>query len=274
MVLAEVYRATIKVIEWLGMKVLFENTRRYTARDIISRNDERAWPRHFHPHIELFVIRKGHYRIEINGSTYDVGDGTVVFFDHYDLHSLEELGSRVDDCIIRISNGDDAEFNKARQNRKVKNPVICNAKLANIILNVADLIDINRDNAYAVSSSIKYILSLIYKHFRFIDSIKGTESEAEYARRIMLYISDHYREKITTSSIAQEMGYSREHISRIFHTYFQGSIQAYVNNKRIEYIEERHRETGKNRTKFVLEAGFGSFSAYYRFLKAKDNTKK
>lgn len=252
------------------MEVLFEKTREYTAEYIISRDDERAWPTHFHPHIELFIIRKGNYRVEINGRTYDVGDGTVVFFDHYDLHSLKELGPRADDCIIRISNGDDAEFNKARRNRKVENPVICDAKLTNIILNVVDLIDIRHDNAFVVSSSIKYILSLIYKHFNFIDFIKGTESEAEYARRIMLYIYDHYREKVTTSSIAEEMGYSREHISRIFHTYFQGNIQEYVNNKRVEYIEERHRETGQNRARFILEAGFGSSSAYYRFLKKKD----
>lgn len=256
------------------MKVIFENTKEYQSRDIVSRNDERAWPTHFHPHIELFIVRKGNYRIEINGSTYEVGDGTVVFFDHYDLHSLEELGPREDDCILRISNGDEAEFDKARMHRKVENPVICNAALANIILNVVDLINIKRDNAFVISTSIKYILSLIYKHFRFTDSTTGTESEAEYARRIMLYISNHYREKITTTSIAKEMGYSREHISRIFHTYFQGSIQTYVNNKRVEYIEEKHRETGKNRTKFVLEAGFGSFSAYYRFLKTKDKNKK
>lgn len=255
------------------MKALFENPEQCKAQEVISRDDERAWPTHFHSHIELFIVKSGKYLIGINGKTYDIGDGTLVIFDHYDLHSFEELAPRIDDCVVRIPYDDCAEFDKVRMNKRISNPVIRDAKLVDLVLNIVDSVNVKKDNNYFVAASIKYILALIYKHLEFTDSTIGTENEAEYARRIMLYISDHFREKITTSSIAQEMGYSREHISRIFHNYFRESIQTHVNNKRVEYIEERHRETGRNRTDFILEAGFGCCSSYYRFIKTQENKK-
>lgn len=228
------------------MKVLFENIDQYRIQNIISRNDERSWPLHFHSHIEIFVVRKGNYLININGKNYNVGDGSLIIFDHYDLHSLEELSKRIDDCIIRIPNGSSSKFDKARMKLRIENPIICDRGLVDNVLNVVDSMNLDLDDPFIISTSIEYILMLIYRRLQFTEVVKGAESEAEYARRIMLYISDHYREKITTATIAKDMGYSREHISRIFHSYFKDNIQTYVNNKRIEYIEERHRETGKN----------------------------
>lgn len=256
------------------MKALFENTERNEALNVISRTGERAWPTHFHSHIELFIVKKGNYRIGLNGKTYDIKDGTVVIFDHYDLHFYEELAQRLDDCVVRIPSDNSAEFDKARMNKRIGNPVICDRDLVDSILTIVDSLDTRRDPLFVVLASLKYILALIYKHLQFTDSTIGTESEAEYARRIMLYISNHYRERITTSSIAEEMGYSREHISRIFHSYFQDNIQTYINSKRVDYIEEKHRETGRNRTEFILEAGFGCLSSYYRFIKTRESKKE
>lgn len=83
---------------------------------------------------------------------------------------------------------------------------------------------------------------------------------------MLIYISEHFREDITANSLASQIGYSREYVSRMFNKYMKESIPSYINKTRIRYIEEQKKISDKSLTQIVMDAGFNHTSSYYRFI--------
>ena len=95
--------------------------------------------------------------------------------------------------------------------------------------------------------------------------------EAQLVRSMLTYIQDNFKREITRADIARTLGYSPEHVSRIFHKYLGRSLKDYINSLRIEYIDyERSLEGAPTLTELIYKAGFGSEQTYYR-AKKKEN---
>ena len=81
-------------------------------------------------------------------------------------------------------------------------------------------------------------------------------------------------EDVRRKKIAAALGYTEEHISRVFNRYIGSSISAYLNRVRIEYIERLRRDGDKRPTiELIYESGFKSQQTYYR-VKQKEKEKK
>lgn len=253
------------------MDAFFEN---YDAKLKVSvfRNVEHSWPTHFHSNLELFIVRQGKYEVTKNGESYIVGNDSVFLFDNYDLHSYSKLDNTSDDCVIMIPADVSKAFDAARNGKRIKTTVIRDQKLTDTILDAIDemnLIPVGSgvaDDKYYVDSVVNYVLCLLYKRLEYAEPVVNSQTESDYIRRMLIYISEHFRDDITATSLSSQMGYSREYVSRLFNKYMNESIPSYINKMRAQYVKNQTEASEKSLTEIILDAGFKHTSSYYRFI--------
>ena len=242
----------------------YYETNRDKAGDIhVSRSRNHTYPSHFHMSAELFAVRHGHYSLTINGTAYEMTDGCVAFIDCYDIHSYERLEEGGDDCVAVIPYTLTQRFNEKREGRRIITPVIEDASLCERLLTLADGFLIGKGDDGVKAATAELMLALMLGELSLGE--ERERGEGQLIRRILCYIQEKFRGELTRTDISRALGYSPEHISRIFHKYLGRSLNDYVNSLRLEYIDyQRRREGAPSLTALVYEAGFGSEQTYYR----------
>ena len=81
-------------------------------------------------------------------------------------------------------------------------------------------------------------------------------------RKIIEYIDTNYDEEITLTSLSEYFGYSKYYFSAFFNKNFGCNLNSYLNNVRINKIENEHGSKTEN----ILNCGFKTLSTYYRAL--------
>lgn len=253
------------------MDAFFENIDK-DLQVSVFRNVEHTWPTHFHANLEIFIVRHGKYEVTRNSESFEMHDGSIAIFDNYDLHSYVNKDGTSDDCVIMIPADVSKAFDAARNGKRIKTTVIRDQKLTDTILDAIDemnLIPVGNgvaDDKYYVDSVVNYVLCLLYKRLEYAEPVVNSQTESDYIRRMLIYISEHFRGDITATSLASQMGYSREYVSRLFNKYMKESIPSYINKTRAQYVEEQKEISDKSLTEIILDAGFKHTSSYYRFI--------
>ena len=90
----------------------------------------------------------------------------------------------------------------------------------------------------------------------------GTENEL--INKILSYVENNFKEDITLKTLSKYFGYAEGHLSRVFHRYVKISFPRYVNQRRIDYIQQKQQSENKALSQLIFESGFKSFQTYYR----------
>lgn len=257
------------------MKAFFEQTTQKIGERLNSvqfcANRNYPYPAHFHSNLEMLCVKKGPYPVAINGETYIIDSGEIVIFDQYDIHEyLDKPTEFNEDRTLVIPQQYLISFNAKRKNKKIVSPVIKSKEACDKVIMIIDTFiapDLNDEQI--VAPAINLILSVILKELRFSDEIMY---DANLLKNILSVIYNNYRDDISLFSISKQLGYSPEHISRVFHKHSKLSIRDYVNQLRIEYIQEQQQLSGKSETELIFDAGFKNPSTYYR-QRAKHSSK-
>ena len=244
------------------MDTFFENTPKLS----MYRRVEHSWPTHFHTNIEIFIVKKGSYEVSRNGEYFTLTENQIAFFDHYDLHSYHNKGAIGDDCVVIIPSDFSAEFDANRKGTASETLITDPVLVDKVLAVIDDLIPYKHDKYYALAC-INYILALIGQKLTFTRNNAEFISETEYIRKILIYINEHFKENISSTTIADHIGYSREYTSRLFNKFIKESIPSYINRIRADYINSQKAESNRNLTSVILDAGFNHPSSYYRFLR-------
>ncbi len=84
------------------------------------------------------------------------------------------------------------------------------------------------------------------------------------ARRLLEYISLHYREPVTLAAAAQALGYDRAYLSRSLHRLTGTNFRRLLNAARMDCAESLIRSTTLSMTEIALESGFQSIRTFNR----------
>lgn len=76
------------------------------------------------------------------------------------------------------------------------------------------------------------------------------------------YISANFREKITLSAMAEDLGYNYYYLSKCFHRIFDMSFSDYINMYRLDTALAMLTETDKDIIDIALESGFQSIRSF------------
>lgn len=252
-------------------RAFYEQYREYDDLAVFK-HGENDFPVHFHMNVEIFIMKKGSCNVIINGTEYHVSDDCVAFFSSYDLHGYKNSAAN-DERVVLIPPKYLVNFLPKIAKLQVKNPVVKNAKLCDALIEISGRILAAKDLSTDVKQAgVDLFLSLITQAFEFVPIT--SKNDTSLIREILNYILLHYRENVNVNSIAAALGYTREHLSRTFHEYFNESIPRYVNSLRLDYVKRTTANDLSARTSdVVFEAGFGSLQTFYRVKKQIEEEK-
>lgn len=247
------------------MKGFYEKNREDEGKLIVSRNAGHIFPAHFHRNLEIFIVRKGEYRLSIGEQSLTVGSGMVAIIDSYEIHSYDARENiDADDCVLVIPYDYVTEFTARRQGRTLKNTVVKDDVLCQSLLKIVDEYLYEQADKEVQKSAVHLLLSLLYPKLAWTN--EKTREESSLVREILAYIQENYTGDVSRSTIARVLGYTEAHISRVFHRYLNKGISQYVNELRLSHID-RALARGDNRSviELIYDAGFKSQQTYYRF---------
>ena len=207
----------------MGMKSFYESFRE--ASELLITVPESSFNPHFHNNVEIYLIKNAKYFMSINQLNFTIDNGSIVIADSYDVHGYKMVDENVvDDCsrIIVIPYEYLSYFNKVKGDRRIKNPHVKNHKLCDKLIKFVDEHILTASTIDEKKHAVNYFLSLIISVLEFeeekdVDSVK-------LIKKILSYIHKNYRENITRKSIAKELGYSEEYISRVFNAFLKTNI--------------------------------------------------
>lgn len=248
----------------------YEQYRESANKAIIMRNTNVVYPPHFHMNVEIFIVKRGEFEVTLNGKKYTVSDDGVLFCSSYDVHgydkeSISTIASNNDYAVVLIPPLLLKDFYAEKKDARPRVPIIKSAKLCENLLEITDRLLSDNDLSVAVTrAAINLFLAYIETEFDFTNE-KNSRSPS-IIRDMLEYILKNYRENISLEKIARHLGYSPEHLSRIFHTYFNQSVNAYINKMRLDYVENElnNKKKSKKISDLAFEAGFQSIQSYYR----------
>ena len=96
---------------------------------------------------------------------------------------------------------------------------------------------------------------------------KNTLTGQDMVYRMVSYISAHYREPVTLTGMAHDLGYSPYTMSRMITSTFHRNFNQYVNGVRLKAAETMLRYTDHSITDIALDAGFESQRTFNRVFR-------
>lgn len=224
--------------DWNGnwnIKVLIQTS--YDAKTLVE-------PMHSHEFTELSYVLAGDAVEIINGTTYAVQKGDIVWLRPGDTHTLRsKAGFELMNCLFE--NDIFAEFVKELE----ATFHISTAYIPNMVrLTGKNLMDVEGyfqeiRREYSAQEkggdiAIKHLLNLIFiRMIRYVQTHHDTESINDLSGKILEYIEQHLN-TINLQTIAAYFGYSSSYFSKFFKKTFGVGLTTYINSIKIHRAQD------------------------------------
>ena len=219
---------------------------------------------HLHRHCEAILVLEGELSITVGGRTETArsGDGAIILGNQ--LHSfVTESSSKVWVCVFSEDHA--GSFFKRMAGKQGERSVFhCPAEVMSYFFYAG-----NCDNDTDPYARKAFIYMLCSEYMKQIPIVSGSGSGGELLHRIMSYISEHYREDITLTGIAAELGYEPHYLSRFFHRTVNLNLKKLINQYRVSYATQLISETDMEITSIATECGFQSVRNFNRVFLAE-----
>lgn len=235
---------------------------------VVHGNGNHSFPAHFHNNLEIFLVGRGEYEVVINGEKLVAKGGDVFVTDSYDVHEYKRIKERADEdarvllipyCLL-------GKFNARRKGFRFAEHRIADEKLCAELIGLTDGYLLGERAEGVREAGAALILSLLFERLAF--TAEKPRDEVALMRKMLIYIQENFREKISRETLSRALGYTEAHISRVFHRYVKAGISEYVNGLRLDFIDKRLEEGyDGTRLELIFEAGFNSWQTYYRVRK-------
>lgn len=244
---------------------------------------------HLHSAIEVLIIRKGSFRIEIDNDSSTVREGDVILIRPNTIHqifSLEEgeTGYLIykirPELILDFAEGDIGvkyllELNYRKGKSIWRREEIEEGQISSVVkMIISDFLL----RPYAIELSVKANAVLLLaellrserRDFANDDRIRASSLRKIY--EAINIINDRFREGITAEECAREVNMCYTHFSRTFKLVIGKSFTRYLTEVRINSAEKELYMTDKTIADIAYGVGFGDasyFIATYKKIRGK-----
>ena len=226
---------------------------------------------HLHKSIEIVYVTEGTLELGIGQEFYhmDQGDFAIVFPDlihHYQVFDSSNCMA----LYLLASPSLGGTYLPDLQQMCPKNPVIPSHSLhPDIPYAVHSLFDdaSKEKNAVLHQAFIQIILARSIPTFQLID--KDTVGSADIIYQTVSYIAAHFREPVTLTGMAHDLGFSQYALSRVFSGTFHQNFNQYLNETRLDYVCALLQYTDQTITEAYENAGFDSQRTFNRVFRER-----
>lgn len=263
----------------------------YTKNDVFVNNEliavskahaEKKFFPHTHDFIEIVYILSGSGKQIIDGSTYDVSRGSLLFINYGQTHAFSSDNDMLYyNVLVRPEAFGEAVVNENNafeilsltafeefQSMDMLKPII---EMQNDMRDKAEYIlhemlsEYTCGNVGSATVLQGYLTVLITYICRV--STYGLPGFDEISGGITNYINRHYKEKLTLETLATKCFYSPKYFSRIFKERYGMNVTDYIQQKRIEEGMRLLRTTLMSVTEISVSIGYSDKVLFHRYFR-------
>lgn len=228
-------------------------------------------PPHLHKAMECVLVTEGTMAIGVGPELYEMkeGDFAIVFPDlihHYQVFGGE--GCRA--IYLYVDSSLSGAFLSTLQQKSPKCPVIPKKSVdQDIVYALKSLLRQRRGKKDAVlqQSFVQIILARSIPQFELVE--KSTIGSDDIVYQTMSYIAANFREPLSLTDMAKDLGFSPYTLSRVFSGTFHKNFNQYLNEVRLEYACSLLSYTNQSITDVYMNAGFESQRTFNRVFAEK-----
>ena len=232
---------------------------------------------HIHQHSELVYVLEGSIESTVDGKTETVKEGEMAVITPLRVHSTYTPN----DCKIFIcvfSNDFLLNYISSKElyggyNRSVFKPsevlrLYITEKLIPTALNYKHS---NKNHYRSVQAGI---------HAVFEEYLLSTEQSDQLSpnntlAKVLIYMNEHYKEKLTLENVGKALGYSAGYVSHCMEALPEMNFNDILNSFRVEHAKTLLLSSDKTNIDIALDSGFSCERSFYRaFTKAVRMTPK
>ena len=223
---------------------------------------------HIHLHFEIIYAREGVSRVMIAGTVYTLypGDCAVILpgLIHKHTDSAEDNKVFLAVCEPRFA----GQYAETLKTNFAETPVMRKADIhKNAAFLVDTLIELLGDATSFTQYQYQITLSTFQLFFAYTLPLlhlrKRNESDSVGPmQRVLEYISQNSKRKLTLDIVSEELGISKYAISKIFTTQLQMNFNQYLNLLRINTAKKLLETTDLSITNICYESGFSAVRTF------------
>ena len=226
-------------------------------------------PPHLHKSIECVYVFEGSLALGIGQELYQMnrGDFAIIFpelIHHYQV--FDKNGAKAY-FLLALPSFAGSFFNEL-QKMCPKNPVIPKEKVhSDVVYAINTLLDEGSDGGIVSRAFFQILLARSMPYFKLVDKEEVCCDNIVY--RVVSYISANFRESISLSQMARELGVSKYVLSRVFSGTFHRNFNQYLNETRLEYACALLKYSNAPIIAVAMDSGFDSQRTFNRVFRER-----
>ena len=238
-------------------------------------------PAHWHTNMELNFIASGSMSLLENGRELRMEAGTVHFMNSGVVHKMN-VGSSLGLTLVfsnkfirELCPDTDAprfDWNACPQQQEaLREAVLPMYRLSQELYLKGRKIEDDPYTYLLVNSHLYHIAYLMVRYFRTDTpeetvQVSGTNY---HIRQAVAYIEKHFKEELSAADIAAQVGFSREHFSRVFRKYTGVTFKQFLISLRLAVAYRLLVSSELSTTDVALSAGFPDPQNFSRHFKRR-----
>ncbi len=222
----------------------------------------------FHDSVEIIFMLEGEAEAFLNSKSNLLSKGDIFFVDSYEGHWYKCLTDSVLAFVLVLSREYLQNFYELYEGQTFMTHMGDKEKNERIFKLIENWYEEKekthiKDLGYA---------NLLFSYF--IESYPLTKrghkrQRDEFIVQLLLYIHEHYLENVSLNRIAKDLGYSKDHCSKIIKKYVGRDFRDYINMLRLRKANSLLSDKSVNMTtlEILYKCGFQSPATYYRAKK-------
>lgn len=217
----------------------------------------------FHAHAEIIYVLSGIVDVNIDGIKKSLSAGEMSITFPYSVHSYCRSDS-AKTIIILFSTQSAGTFEKKLLSCRAKNPFINNGEYFLPVIEKILKYSFKHDEGKKIAGA--YLSALIGEILSLLDLVDIAETDTETAQKILLYLSQHYKENLSIKSAASNLFISESYITKIFSELIGMPFRKYINILRISEAKKLLENTNMRIIDIMLECGYKNQSSFNRIF--------
>ena len=242
-------------------------------------NDPAPTGRHWHPAVEVIMPIENGYSLLLSGETLELKEGDIVIIPPGTMHELAD--PRPGHRIIVLFDYSMMHQLFAITPTLFTTKIIAKNENSALYQTLKSLLE-SMINVYADHTPLWDVAfsSLVLQFLFFLNKLNlnaaadNSQMEAttqtKYAAlfdHVFEYIDEHYTENLSLDDVADAVGYSKFHLSRIFKEYTNVSFTEYLTKRRIHSAVSLLTDHEMSITEAAMQSGFKSIATFNRAFK-------
>ena len=250
--------------------IMYQNLNTYFKNNAVfflERSSRRS-KLHWHSAVEFVYILSGSLEFHLNGEKFTADAGDLVTVNSAEIHAFYPLTEKADyyflvanDKFFRTNNlySDSTYFAQKIRTKQAQH-------LFEEIIKETEKAD-----EYSNISTVSVLLSLfIYLNRHHTCQQEPLELAGQkkiiLARNTLVYLQEHFKERLTVEQIAEAMHFSKSYLSHTFKELTHLSLVGYINILRCQHAKALISE-GASLASAAAECGFSDLSYFTRVFK-------